>query len=388
MEVKECCGCGACANICPKRCISMKADNEGFLYPEIDKETCISCGLCQKVCPFIHTARMIDEPQVLAARSTSDQTRFISSSGGIFPEMARAVFQEHGIVVGAAMSPDNRSVVIKYIDHESDLEQLQGSKYIQAETGTIYNDVKQFLLNGQIVLFSGTTCQVAGLKSYLGKDYDNLICVDVICHGVPSPLMWNKYCNYIASKYGRNIDSVDFRSKKFSWRDFGVHLSAGKHIFEFAFQNPYFRMFNSNLCLRPSCYNCKVKGLKNTSDISIGDFWNIENVIPEFDDGRGVSIVLLNTEKGKNFFMQCTSERGIEVSPEFVSYTQACSCNPAIVKSMDESEKRQEFFSDLAMHEFKFIKDKYAPDSWKVTMKSNLMKIGIWPLVQKLRGGQ
>lgn len=383
IEKEKCCGCGACANACPQKCVSMEPDKEGFLYPIVNNDRCVNCGLCERVCPFVNLSKANKKPTVFAARSNDDNTRYQSSSGGIFPELAKAMFKVGGVVFGAIMSSDNRKVIFSCASSINELTPIQGSKYIQAEIGDTYTIIKNYLLQGKKVLFTGTTCQVAGLKTYLQKDYDNLICADVICHGVPSPLMWNKYYDYMTDKYQCDVNRVSFRSKKYSWSEFGVQLSAEKEVFEFSFQNPYFRLFNSNLCLRPSCYDCKVKGLNNKSDISLGDFWHIDSLIPSFEDGKGVSIVLLNTQKGLDFFEDCIAGGNIEVAPEHVSYEQACECNKAIYKSMSESSRRSEFFLDLATQKFSTIKSKYSPDSWKYSMKAFFIKTGIWKTIQK-----
>lgn len=385
-DKEQCCGCGACASICPKKCISLVEDEEGFLYPNVDKHECVSCGLCEKVCPFHGERTEITEPTVKGAKNRRDDVRFHSSSGGIFPELAKTVFQLGGVVFGATMSDDNRTAYLKCIECVEELSCLQGSKYIQAEVRDSYQKAKAFLQEGRWVLFSGTTCQVAGLKSFIGKDSDRLICVDVICHGVPSPLMWRKYCDYVCTEYGNAIHYVNFRSKKYSWDDFGMDVSATKcQFFEFSFENPYFRLFNSNLCLRPSCYSCKVKGLHNKSDISLGDFWHIETIDASFNDGNGVSLVLLNTEKGKAFFQSVLKQSKIEIID--VSYKQACECNGAIVKSMRESDQRGAFFQDLRKYDFSEIKEKYAPVTYKIKLKALLIKTGILPLIKKIGGG-
>ena len=387
VEKEKCCGCGACVNVCPKKCIMMQPDKEGFIYPKVDITKCINCKLCEQVCPFLNLKKADTEPIVYAARSKEDQVRFHSSSGGIFPELAKEIFKNNGVVFGAVMSPDNRKVVFACASNCNELLPIQGSKYIQAEIGDTYLKIKDYLSEGKKVLFTGTTCQVAGLRSYLKKDYDNLICADVICHGVPSPLMWEKYCDYLKDKYHCDITQVFFRSKKYSWSEFGIKMIAKKEVFEFSFQNPYFRLFNSNLCLRPSCYDCKVKGLNNRSDISLGDFWHIEELIPSFEDGKGVSIILLNTQKGVDFFNKCMADEEIEVASEHVSYEQACVSNNAIYKSMSQSTQRTEFFDNLTTQDFLTIKNKYTQDSFNYCVKAFLIKSGIWKTLQKIRGG-
>lgn len=389
MEINKdkCCGCGACANICPNNCLIMKPDEEGFIYPVFDEKKCINCNLCEKVCPFENIKTMTCVPKVLAAKSTDDYIRFNSSSGGIFSELAKKVISKGGIVCSAVMADDNRSVIFDFAENVEDLEKFRGSKYIQSDTKDVYKLIKEKLLKNVEILFCGTTCQVAGLKQFLIKDYDNLLCVDLICHGAPSPLMWDKYLDYYEEKYNTKVDKISFRSKKYSWAEFGMNISSKKERFEFSFENPYFRLFNSNLCLRTSCYDCKVKGMNNLSDISLGDFWHIETVIDNFDDGKGVSMVLLNTTKGETFFNSVKSDNSIVVHPTIVSFDDACKCNGAIHKSMNPSANREDFFRDLEKNEFNFIIKKYTPNSYKYVLKAFLIKSGIWNHINKIRGG-
>lgn len=383
-EKKECCGCGACFQACPTKCITMELDEEGFSYPVIDDSKCIKCGRCTMVCPYEYVEQ-VEEPQVFAATCLDDEIRYNSSSGGIFTVLANAILSIDGIVCGVKYDSENHCVQHILVEKEKDLKLLQGSKYIQSTVGYSYLRIKEYLNNKRFVLFSGTSCQVAGLLSFLGKDYNNLLCVEVICHGVPSSKLWKKYIDYVENKENKKIENVYFRSKKYSWNDFGVSINylKQKEKFNFSFEDPFFRMFNSNLCLRPSCYDCKFKGLHTKADISLGDFWNIENIDASYNDGRGLSVVLLNNNKGRNYFEKVASD--LKVYSEGINYSNACDCNKAIINSMRESDKREQFFYDLEKMEFKALENKYVPMNAKKRIKGILLRLRIWPA--KLIGG-
>lgn len=386
MEKREnCCGCSACAQACPKQCIKMIYDEEGFIYPDVDSTMCVQCGICDNVCPFNKTDIITDEPVALAAFCKDDSIRYKSSSGGIFTILAQGIIKQNGVVFGAMFDSDTKKVKHTCVDTIEGLEIFRGSKYIQSELNNSYKEVEKHLLKGRKVLFSGTSCQVAGLKSYLRKDYLNLICVEVICHGVPSLKLWNLYVDYIEKKNNKALESIKFRSKKYSWEDFGTKLKfhGKKDIFQFSFENPFFRLFNSNLCLRPSCYKCKVKGKNTKADISLGDFWHIDEIYPNLDDGKGISLVLLCTKKGKQLFDSISDE--MNVFYDKIDYNIACKCNQAIVNSMDESNRRTEFFNDLSIMKFEELEKKYTPKTSKIILKGVLFRTHIWKIIQKLR---
>lgn len=382
---ENCCGCTACVQACPQRCIKMVYDEEGFQYPEIDKTICVHCGICDKVCPFNKNDVIDTDPIAVAAYCKDNRIRYQSSSGGIFTILAISILKQNGVVFGAVFDSKTKKVKHMSVDSIEGLDRFRGSKYIQSELNDSYKNIENYLLKGTKVLFSGTSCQVAGLKSYLRKDYSNLVCVEVICHGVPSLKLWNLYVDDIEKKMNKEIDNVQFRCKKYSWENFGTNISfCGKsNLFQFSFENPFFRFFNSNLCLRPSCYNCKVKGKNTKADISLGDFWHIDEIYPNLDDGKGISLVLLCTEKGKQLFDSVSDE--MIVFTNGVDYRTACSCNPAIEKSMEESNKREKFFKDLPNMGFDELVNTYSPKTSKITIKGILLRTGAWKTIQKLR---
>lgn len=343
-DKKNCCGCSACASVCPRHCITMVEDSEGFLYPQVDEEACVNCGLCEKVCnernPYDHRQPL----QVLAAINKDDEVRQKSSSGGIFHLLAEKTIREGGVVFGARFD-ENWQVVIDYAEDMEGVEAFMGSKYVQARMENAYVDAKRFLNEGRKVLFSGTPCQVAGLHKFLRKSYDNLLSVDLICHGVPSPKVWRVYLEEVV-KQGQSISCVEFRNKEKGWKKFSFFLSyngVGKTVSMLSpfTENHYMKAFLSDIILRPSCYECKARGCSSQSDITIADFWGIETLLPEMDDDKGTSLVLVNTNAGK-------------IAVDFTKVTMSSSTyecvkrfNPACCYSPKVHPKRKMFFMNF-----------------------------------------
>lgn len=299
---KECCGCNACVQICPKNCINMAEDVEGFLYPQIEESICVSCGLCERVCPMLNEKKgnfLIS----YAAYANNDELRMKSSSGAIFSLCAEEVLNQQGVVFGAAFDK-NFEVHHIAVDNQEDLQKLQGSKYVQSRIEETYKEVETYLKLGRIVLYSGVGCQITGLKNFLGKEYDNLYTIDVLCHGVPSPKVWRQYVNEKEKKYGSTVQNLTFRSKVKGWKNFSMELNfKNRSVYSEIFpKDEFMKLFLGNICLRPSCHDCKFKELERSSDLSIGDSWGIENYKPHMDDDKGTSVVLVHTDKGHKFF--------------------------------------------------------------------------------------
>lgn len=302
---KDCSGCGACANICPKNCIKMERDEFGFAYPKVDTDLCINCGRCETVCPIINPAKENSPLSVKGAKNRDESVRQTSSSGGTFFELAKGIISRGGIVYGCALDSE---LVARHIGVETveELSALKSSKYVQSDVGTTYREVKKHLVDGREVLYSGTPCQIAGLKNYLGKSYDNLLLVDVLCHGVPSPGVFADYLEYLGGRFGAKPISVNFRNKEKSWKRlyFEVKFDNGKRYFTFCGYDRYMSMFLNNISLRPSCYDCRFTTVNRQGDITLGDFWGIGKRYPERDDDKGISLIILNSEKGEKAYLE------------------------------------------------------------------------------------
>lgn len=339
IEIKDktqCSGCSACAQKCPKQCIEMVEDKKGFLYPKVDKATCVQCGLCEKVCIELNQYEKRTPLSACASKNKDESVRGTSSSGGIFTLMAEKVIEEGGVVFGVRFD-ENWECVHDYIESKEDIHLFRGSKYLPSKVGASFKNAEHFLKEGRKVLFTGTPCQIAGLNRYLNKEYENLLTVDVVCHGVPSPAVWRRYKDYMKKQYARKSDNsvsissnpltpavnvltkdvvqisgINFRSKRLGWKRFSFDFTLAKvldrsqgnsvSISLEADKNPFMRLFIYNVILRPSCYNCPAKAGRTQSDITVGDFWHINDIMPDYNDDKGVTLAYLNTEKGSLFY--------------------------------------------------------------------------------------
>lgn len=340
----DCCGCGACAQRCPHNAIELIQDNEGFLYPQINKSICIDCGLCERVCPIINQELPSEPIKTFAAKNNDENIRKQSSSGGIFTLIASEVINNGGVVFGAKYNT-TWEVEHDYTNTINGLAKFRGSKYVQSKINNNYILAEEYLKDGKQVLFSGTPCQIAGLKRFLRKEYENLICVDIICHGVPSPFIWQKYLEQYNST---ELSSISFRDKTNSWKRYEVVIRQGKKtlIREDIGKNIYMKLFLSDLCLRPSCSNCSSKSGKSKSDITIADFWGIQHLHPDFDDDKGCNLILINSEKGLNLFDKLECDK-IEAD-----FNTAIKYNPSYFKSVTEPKYRKYFFENFDKYGF------------------------------------
>ena len=359
-----CCGCEACVNACPKHCISFKEDEEGFRYPQVDQSVCIDCGLCEKVCPVTNQAESHKPIAVYAAKNTNEEELLKSSSGGIFILLAKLILHQGGVVFGAKFDK-NWDVIHAYAETEEEAQAFMGSKYVQSQIGNTYSLAKNFLKQGRKVLFSGTPCQIAGLKQFLGKEYDNLLTIDVICHGVPSPKVWQRYIDEIKSNafkkektiyyphaLGKStdvqIESIFFRDKRTGWKEYSFTFSLVEALAEGKkntislsheyHEDPYMKLFLRDLILRPSCYQCPAKGGKSQSDMTIADFWGVERCYPDLVDERGVGLMVIKSGKG----LQAMSSLQFELQK--VSFEDAIAGNPMYLYSVVEPQKRKQCF--------------------------------------------
>ena len=300
-DKKNCCGCSACYNVCPVNAITMAEDNEGFLYPHIDESKCVKCGKCVNSCPY----HAINNPAkdlrlCYAAYNINEGERSVSSSGGIFTLLAKRIIDEGGIVFGAAYD-ENFEVYHTFTENKKDLAKLIGSKYMQSRIGHIFEDVKRCLAKGRTVLFAGTTCQIGGLKGYLKKEYDNLLCVDFICLGIPSPKVWRDYLSTYFS--GEKVQLVNFKNKSLGWHNFSLNIITDKRDFCVSGRNTYFFSgYFKGLYSRPSCSVCIFKSGSRVSDITIADCWGYDHIAPELDDNKGLSSIVCHSEKGQALF--------------------------------------------------------------------------------------
>lgn len=309
IEIKEkhnCCGCEACSQTCPKHCIRMREDEEGFCYPEVIKVNCVECQLCEMVCPMrANVTQQVQEVELKSyiAFSEDESIRLASSSGGLFSVCAKKILRENGVVFGAAFDEDFMVHHI-VIDCEEQLKLLQGSKYLQSRIENTYNDAENYLKEGKKVLFSGTPCQIAGLKRFLRKDWANLITIDILCHGVPSPKVWYRYLKEQEEMYGGTVQQTFFRHKNYGWKKYALLLkfSNNKAYENILSKDRFMQFFLSNICLRPACYFCQFKEIPHPSDITLGDCWGVEQHSPEMDDDKGTSVVIVNSPIGKELF--------------------------------------------------------------------------------------
>lgn len=370
-QKEQCCGCSACVSVCPKHSISFLEDKEGFLYPKVDLETCIDCGLCEKVCPVINQESEREPLAVYAAKNDDESIRVKSSSGGIFTLLAEKVIDEGGVVFGARFN-EKWEVIHDYTETKDGLEPFRGSKYVQSNIGESYQQTETFLKAGRKVMFTGTPCQIAGLKKFLRKDYENLFTVDFVCHGVPSPLVWRMYLEEESIRFGKDINAVEeinFRDKSTGWKTYSISIKLSKNIVSSAVftDNNYMGAFLSNLSLRPCCYQCPAKAGKSGANITIGDFWGIENVMPELDDDRGIS-VLVNYNEGNSLFKALQT----------VSYGEILVANPCLVKSVIKPTKREIFFSRLTRKGFNYAVKKTFMSKFINRMIKYIYRIKVW----------
>lgn len=338
----ECTGCTACASACPNQCINMTENQEGFLYPEIDSSKCIECSLCVRSCPICSQLPIpVQETIAYAAYTKSSELRKESSSGGIFSELALAVLEQGGVVFGVAYS-EQFEVNHICVESADELYRLRGAKYTQSSLEGIFSKVKSYLKQKRRVLFSGTSCQVAGLKAFLKTEDALLLCVDFVCHGVPSPAVWQSYVKY-RSKVDNNGEmplSIDMRSKESGWsyyRYSNVFRYEQKQWRSTSGDNLYMKIFVGDYINRLSCSNCQAKGYNRMSDITLGDFWGVWDIEPEMDDNKGTSLVLVHTQAAKSILEQFSDQ----IVLKKITLQQASKQNQSMLVSSPAPNKRE-----------------------------------------------
>lgn len=368
IDTHDCCGCTACQAVCPQQCIVMQADYLGFSYPEVDEGKCIECGLCEKTCPFQNPHAETEPINCHAAYNTNEEELTKSSSGGIFIALARMVIEKGGVVLGASFNED-WSVSHRSAQTMEEITPMMTSKYLQSRMESSLSETKVFLNEGRQVLFTGTPCQIAGLKHFLRKEYPNLLAVEVICHGVPSPAVWKNYLEEILDRpeggpAGKNtvlpsplkserlvIANISFRDKRLGWEKYGFAVSprlsaygdaknsaSPSNIFEPFSTNVYIKAFLRNWSLRPSCFACQAKCGKSQADITIGDFWGARKVEGIVVNDQGTSCVICRTPKGSEAVIKLHS-----IHLQDVTYDQILTGNPSLEQSVSETEQAKKF---------------------------------------------
>ncbi|MEW9094594.1 MAG: Coenzyme F420 hydrogenase/dehydrogenase, beta subunit C-terminal domain [Clostridiaceae bacterium] len=311
---ENCCGCSACYNTCPKQAISMKEDEEGFLYPVIDQSLCVDCGKCTKVCPLIQSGNYKHNsiPEFFVAKHKSEEVLMKSTSGGAFTAISDEILRLGGVVYGADYDHEFR-VMHKRAENEEQRNRMRVSKYVQSNLGDVFKQIKTDLTNGKIVLFTGTPCQIAGLRGFIGDSplVKNLYLCDLICYGIPSPLIWDDYKNILEKEYGGKLVDVKFRSKIAGWsrkKSNESFLFKTSNSENFHHDGRFYQLFfGKKTIIRPSCGKCLYTDIHRSSDITIADYWGIEKYAPEWMDAKGVSLIITNTSKGEELLMKCST---------------------------------------------------------------------------------
>lgn len=353
----NCTGCGICRALCPKNCIAMIENEEGFKYPIIDEEVCIQCGKCVQVCTLNNLEEHKEETRAYAIQALDSRIVECSSSGGVFSLLAEEIFDEKGIVVGAAFD-ENFEVNHVCIDSIEELHRLRGSKYVQSDINAVYEPIKKALLAGKKVMFTGTPCQVDAINQYIRAtniSSKNLVLVDILCHGVPSRKVWRKYLTYRINEDHATPIAISFRSKEISWKTFSMNFKYEDRS-EYSKSNVddlYLKGFLRNLYLRESCYSCDYKSLERVSDITIGDFWEVNDFSENFDM-RGTSLVFTHTEKGDEFLKITFNKAKVEVFKDAHALPNGGLYNSAFM-NLD----RANFFRNLDCMDFPLLYNKY-----------------------------
>lgn len=346
---ETCTGCTACRSVCPRQCIEMSTDTDGFIYPVIkNMSACINCKRCEMACPVINMKKHDCKSVAYAALSKNESLRIESSSGGLFSELAERIIAQEGVVYGAVW---DENFVVKHccLGDVADLWKMRGAKYSESDLGASFADILARLQNGQKVLFSGTPCQVAGLKAFFKKEYDNLYCVDFVCHGVPSPMAWKAFVEYRAKQdaNGELPKAINLRSKNTGWSNYQYsNVFKYGNGMQYSVSNSdslFMKLFVGDYISRLSCENCKFKGYNRASDITLGDFWGIWDIDPEMDDNKGTSVVLIQSEKGQVLWNEISDK----IKFKEVSLEQASWQNPSMLVPSKANPKREEVLKQI-----------------------------------------
>ncbi len=353
LEKNKCTGCTACMNICPKGAIEMVEDNEGFKYPLINQDKCIDCGLCKRTCPILNTKRNESINKCYVGYNNDSNERLNASSGSVFSLVANYVLDNNGIVIGAAFD-DNNHLKHVAVEKKEDLDPLRKSKYLQSDLDHIFTYIKE-QIKSRKVLFIGTPCQVAGIKSFIKKS-DNLITIDLFCYGVPSPKLFEKYIKELEEKNNDKLVNYDFRDKSTGWKKHSNRAKfENKEIVISRYKNKYMKLFLSDIALRKSCYNCNFKLGNKYSDITLGDFWCVKKHYPEMYNKEGVSAIIINTDEGKVIFDNIKNY----MTYKTCNIKETISGNQSLIKSATLPQKRELFFKELETTNINALEKKY-----------------------------
>ena len=387
VDYEKCTGCGACVQRCPKRCISWTQREFGFRYPQIDKDACVNCGLCEKVCPTDKALEVPVEQKVYAAVHKDTEVLAKSTSGGAFTAIADAIFAQGGIVYGAAMLDDMQ---VKHIrtTGKDDFEGLRSSKYLQSDTGTTYQMVEQDLKQGKFVLYSGTPCQIDGLKNFLGKDYETLYTVDIVCHGVGSQAYFDKYMDFARERYGK-IKALRFRSKEYAgWSCGGVVVVVDssdclKKIPYRDFDNYYYSYFLSGDIYRKSCYSCKYANTNRVGDFTLGEYWGVEALNLPLQTENGCSLLLVNNQHAMQLLDEIESLDRVETTVE-----QAAHCNKQLNAPSKLMDSRQNRIGEYESMSGQQIQKEYLKNHRKTVVKGQLKALMPYKLKLLIRSAR
>lgn len=387
-DKKKCCGCTACFNICPRDAILMKPDEEGFLYPIIEKSRCINCGLCEKVCPILHKEKKSEEKTegYIVRYKNADVVRE-STSGGAFTAFAEPIIKQGGCVYGAGYDA-HMKVVCKSVNSLDGLSEMRGSKFVQSDLGTVFTDIRRKLEDGIIILFTGTPCQIEGLHHFLRHSYDNLICIDFVCRGVPSPELWNNYVTMMERKYESPIVGAKFKNKTYGYHasTMKIEFSDGQIYYTSGRTDPFMRAFVNEMASRPCCSECAFKGVERKSDITIFDCYNYSAVTKKKDDDQGYTSMLIHSQKGHDFFLSVKNQLRVTKSDvdDMIRYNGIMACYSA-----KENPNRDEFYKLLKKHEIDTAIDIILPiskmDGLIERSKSMLHRVGLIKLAKKFK---
>lgn len=367
-DKSTCCGCTACANICPHNAITMRPDSLGFKYPIVDLAKCTNCGLCEKVCAFNENydkSLNLERPLIFGVKHKDIQQIEQSQSGAAFIPFSDYILENGGIVYGAGYS-DDFTVIHKRATTKKERDEFRGSKYVQSDLTDIFKQIKTDLKNGKLVCFSGTPCQTAGLNSFVGKKLrNNLFLIDIVCHGVPAPNLWRDNLKYISNKYHSEITKVNFRDKSKGWKS---SIESYQFSTKKQYSKVYTHIFLSNIALRKSCYSCHFTNKTRPSDISIADFWGVEKYNPDFaNDNKGCSVIFINTNNGLNLFKKIKSQ--FDILTDIKNYSQ-----PNLEHPSKSHIKREQFIKDYESYGFQYCCKKYNFTTFRFKIICTMMR--------------